>query len=296
MLIDLHIHSSSCSDGAMTLEEIFAEAVRRGIQVLSVTDHDSIDCQETAMLMAKELGLVYIPGLELNVSFSLPAYRNGRPVSLDFLAYDFDACDPRLAGKLRMLREQRRLRAERILDNLNREFVREGLPLFDHGDMEAIEARVDGAFGRPHIADYMVEKGLTASRQEAFDRYLVKCNEPKTPVSLEEASNLVRGAGGKIVLAHANDPNGTSLAVLTPDLHEQQEIVRHHMLPHIDGVECWHSRHDRATTAAYVGFARKEGLIMTGGSDCHQRPLLMGSVPVPDEVLGFFGMLPRHPA
>ena len=50
--IDLHIHSSSCSDGGMTLDEIFGEASRRGIQVLSVTDHDSIDCQESAKLLA----------------------------------------------------------------------------------------------------------------------------------------------------------------------------------------------------------------------------------------------------
>lgn len=290
MTIDLHIHSASCSDGGMTLDQIFAEAVRRRIRVLSITDHDSIDCQGMAMLLADEFELDYITGLELNVSFSHPGYRNGKPVSLDFLAYDFDIHNARLLEKLDALREHRRLRAERILENLNRELVQEGLSPFDRDDMEAIEASVDGAFGRPHIADYMVKQGVVPGRQEAFDRYLVKCNEPKMPVSLEEASSLVREAGGKIVLAHANDPNGTSLAALTGSLDEQQEIIRERMLPLIDGVECWHSRHDEATIRSYLAFARETGLIATGGSDCHQRPVLMGTLEIPNEVLEPFGL------
>lgn len=293
MIIDLHIHSKCCSDGAMTVEEIFSEAHRRGIGALSLTDHDSIDCQEKAALYAKAQGLRYITGLEINVSFSHPEYRSGKPSSLDFLAYGFDFRETGLLEKLHRLRDHRRVRAQRILENINREFDCEGLPPLDERDMEAIEASVDGAFGRPHIADYMVRKGLVENRQEAFDRYLVRCDEPKMPVSLEEASALVRGAGGKIVLAHANDPNGTSLASFTSSLTKQHEIIREYMLPHIDGVECWHSRHDRATTEAYVGFARKEGLIVTGGSDCHQRPVLMGTLEVPGEVLDPFGLRPQ---
>ncbi len=56
------------------------------------------------------------------------------------------------------------------------------------------------------------------------------------------------------------------------------------MLDYIDGVECWHSRNDEKTTACYIGFARKHGLIMTGGSDCHQKPILMGTLDIPDYV------------
>ncbi len=292
-MIDLHIHSSSCSDGNMTLDEIFAEASRRGIRVLSITDHDSVDCQEAAMLLAEEFDLEYITGLELNVSFSHPRYRKGKPAPLDFLAYDFDVHDSRLRKKLRELREHRRGRAERILENLNRELVDEGLPPFDHHDMEAIEAGVDGAFGRPHIADYMVRKGVVTNRQEAFDRYLVKCNEPKMPVTLEEASDLVHGAGGRIVLAHGNDPNGTSLVSFTGSLLEQQEIIRERMLDLIDGVECWHSRHDEETRRSYADFARAHGLIITGGSDCHQNPVVMGTLNIPEEVLEPFGLRPE---
>jgi len=73
--IDLHIHTKNCSDGNLTIEEIFQEAKRRDIDLMSITDHDSIDCQERAVALAKEYGIAYITGVELNVTFS---YNNGR--------------------------------------------------------------------------------------------------------------------------------------------------------------------------------------------------------------------------
>jgi hypothetical protein len=135
----------------------------------------------------------------------------------------------------------------------------------------------------------MVEKGLVADKQEAFDRYLVKCNVPKMPVSLSEASELIRKAGGKLLLAHPNHPRGTSLRSLTASLKEQQKIIEQAMLPLIDGVECWHSAHDAETTAFYIDFAEKRGLMVSGGSDCHQSPVIIGTVDVPPRVARQFG-------
>ena len=88
--------------------------------------------------------------------------------------------------------------------------------------------------------------------------------------------------------AHPNDPNGTSLVNITPDLDKQTKIVEEYMLEHIDGVECWHSRHDAGTVSHYIEFAKKHGLIMTGGSDCHQKPVLMGTLDIPDWVADQF--------
>jgi hypothetical protein len=147
---------------------------------------------------------------------------------------------------------------------------------------------VEGAFGRPHIANYLMEKGIVSSKDEAFDRYLVRCNVPKMPVSLEEASELIRGAGGKLMLAHPSCPNGTSLVLMSPSLKEQQAIIRERMLPHLDGIECWHSTHDLETVASYLAFTRREGLMVTGGSDCHQQPVIIGTVDVPPYVAAQF--------
>lgn len=286
-MIDLHIHSN-CSDGQMTLPEIFKEAVTRDITLMSITDHDSIDCQEGARLLADDFGINYLYGLELSVSFSYPESRESKSISLDFIAYQYDIHYRPLVEKLEKLRDHRKKRAEKILENINDELVKEGLKKFTNKDLEAIEQSVDGAFGRPHIADYMVRQGLVPGRQDAFDKYLVKCNVPKMPLSLIEASELVKGAGGKLFLAHPNHPRGTSLIKLTSDIIKQQDIIREMMLPYIDGIECWHSAHDRESTELYLKFARDLDLMVSGGSDCHQQPLLLGTVDVPEYVAGQF--------
>ena len=287
MIIDLHIHSNH-SDGALTVKEIVREAKLRNIGFMSITDHDSIDCQEIAMDLVGKAGIRYVSGVELNVTFSHSKYRQGKPVSLDFLGYQFDAKNKALRAKLRQMAEYREKRAAKILSNLDAEFEKEGIQQLTKRDFEEIQASVDGTLGRPHIADYLVKKGIVRNRQEAFDTYLVRCDVPKYPLYLEEASKLVRNAGGKIVLAHPNDPHETSLVTLTKSLPEQTGIIEDSMLGYIDGVECWHSRSDAQTTRHYINFVKEHGLIMTGGSDCHQKPIIMGTVEVPEYVADQF--------
>ncbi len=289
MKIDLHIHSR-CSDGRLTPNAIFKQAVKKGLSLISITDHDSIDCQVDAGIIAKRYGINYLYGLELNISFSPPGYKDLKPISLDFLAYQYDIHSKPLVIKLDELREYRKKRAEKILDNINRELDKQRLKEFTHNDLQKIEKSVHGAFGRPHIADYMVYKGIVSNRKEAFSRYLVKCNVPKMALTLTEASRLVRGAGGKLFLAHPNHPRGTSLIKISADLREQQKIIKQDMIPYIDGVECWHSAHDQKSTASYIKFAQETGLMVTGGSDCHQQPLLIGTVYVPDYVAKQFNI------
>jgi predicted metal-dependent phosphoesterase TrpH len=288
MTIDLHIHSKNCSDGNLTVEEIIKEAKKRNIELMSITDHDCVDCQQQAMALAKKNGIRYISGVELNVTFSHPKYHAGKSISLDFLGYQYDVNNRELKAKLCLMAKYREERAAKILANLNAEFEKEGIENLTKNDFEKIQASVDGVLGRPHIADYLVKKGIVRTRQEAFDKYLVRCDVPKYPLHLEEASRLVRNAGGKIMLAHPNDPHGTSLVTLTKSLPEQTEIIEESMLSLIDGVECWHSRNDTQTTKHYIKFAKKHGLIMTGGSDCHQKPIIMGTVKIPESVADQF--------
>jgi 3',5'-nucleoside bisphosphate phosphatase len=283
MITDLHIHSKN-SDGKFTVEEIVKEAKKKRIEFLAITDHDSIVCQIHASETATSAGLQYLCGVELNVTFSHPRYRDGKPTSLDFLGYQFDPDNKGLRSKLDLMAKYREERAAKILNNLNAEFAKEAIEKLTKADLTEIEASVDGTLGRPHIADYLVKKKIVASRQEAFDKYLVKCDVPKYPLFLEEASKLVRNAGGKLILAHPNDPHGTSLNAFTKSLTDQTGIIQGSMLSFIDGVECWHSRNDLATTQHYVAFAKEQKLMMTGGSDCHQKPIIMGTVQIPDWV------------
>src|SRR4030043_1622961 len=282
MKIDLHIHTK-CSDGNLHVDEVLREAQKRNIDLISITDHDSIDCQKKAMSLAEKYGINYITGIELNITFQYPP-EPGKSVSLDFLGYQFDIGNEELKSQLKLIRQRREIRAREILEKLNIEFDKEHIDRFDKADIKKIQDSVDGAFGRPHIAKYLVEKGIVSSLQEAFDRYLVRLDVPKFPLSLAEASRLVRNAGGILVLAHPSDTHGTSLVNITSDLDEQTRIIEGYMLEYIDGIECWHSRNDAKTTAHYIEFAKKHTLVMTGGSDCHQKPILLGTMDIPDYV------------
>ncbi|MFC2006048.1 PHP domain-containing protein [Chloroflexota bacterium] len=280
MKIDLHIHTRTSSDGNLSIDEVFREAKKRNIDFMSITDHDSIDCQKRAISLAKEYGMIYIIGVELNVTFQY----SDRPVSLDFLGYGYDINNQEFKSKLQLVAKHRETRARQILEKLNVEFDKENIERFTQEDINKIQDSVDGVFGRPHIANYLIEKGIVNDKQEAFDKYLVKCDVPKYPLSLAEASRLVRDAGGILVHAHPSDPGGTSLTSITPDLDEQTSIILKYMLKYIDGVECWHPRHNAETTAHYVEFAKKCSLFITGGSDCHQNPIIMGILDIPDYV------------
>jgi 3',5'-nucleoside bisphosphate phosphatase len=281
MKTDLHIHTSTGSDGALPVENVVQEAKKRNIGFMSITDHDSLVAQEKAVALTSEYDIRYITGVELNVTFQPP---QGKAISLDFLGYNFDINNKQLIEKLQIMREHREKRAQAILTKINAEFKHEGRALFTARDKQNIRDSVDGAFGRPHIATYLVKKGVVQDIQEAFDKYLVKCDVPKYPLSLAEASQLIHQAGGVLVLAHGNDPGGTSLATITKDLKQQARIINENMLEYINGLEVWHPRHDDATITAYLEFTRKHHLICTGGSDCHQKPIIMGTVNVPEFV------------
>lgn len=288
MIIDLHVHSREGSDGAWPLAAIFAEATQRGIGFISITDHDSLDAQAQAAALAETLGISYLSGIELNVTISHPACNEGRSFSLDFLGYGFDPADPVLVAKLAALRDHRVQRAEVIFERLNAELHRQGMAPLSPGDLAAIQRQAEGALGRPHIADYLVKQGIVRDRAEAFDKYLVRCDVPKLPLHPEEAAHLIRSAGGRVVLAHANDPNGTSLTAVVPSLEDQLQLLVTVLAPFLDGIECWHPRHDAEATGAYLDYARHRNLIATGGSDCHQDPVLMGSIDVPAWVVEQF--------
>src|SRR3989337_440639 len=110
MIIDMHIHSSS-SDGALTVQEIAKEAKLRNIGFMSITDHDSIGCQEIAQDLVRKVGIRFVTGVELNVTFSHPKYHDGKSVSLDFLGYQFDAENTLLSHKLEQMANYREERA-----------------------------------------------------------------------------------------------------------------------------------------------------------------------------------------
>ncbi|MCD4656194.1 MAG: PHP domain-containing protein, partial [Planctomycetes bacterium] len=110
MKFDLHIHST-CSDGRFTPKQVFEEANQRNIKLLSITDHDTIECQQEAIEFAKHFGIKYITGVELTSYYAIPEYNDGKHVQLHLLAYGFNHNDEKLCNLLRATGEKRKTRA-----------------------------------------------------------------------------------------------------------------------------------------------------------------------------------------
>jgi len=260
--IDLHMHSNA-SDGSFAPDEVARMAAGNGVEVFALTDHDTLDGLPAAAACAARFGIRLITGVELSVS------EEGMDVHL--LAYGFDESDAPLTAAIRRYREGRRERARKILSRLKGLGIRIGIE-----DVEEIAS--GGALGRPHVAEALLRAGHVESFNEAFQRYLghhAPAYVPKPKVALEEATSLVREAGGVTILAHPGTLN------------------RDHLIPAwarrgLDGIEVWHSKHDIAAIERYRGYAHLHGLLMTGGSDYHgeRTPgVVIGSVAVPDEIL-----------
>lgn len=254
---------STASDGSDAPEAVAALAERNGLRVIALTDHDCLDGIPAAAARAQEAGIRLIPGVELSV--------HEEATDVHLLAYGFDPADAALRAAIARYREARRERARKILARLKGLGIRVPLETVE-------EIARGGAIGRPHVAEALLRGGYVETFNEAFQRFLgthAPAYVAKAAVSLEEASTVVREAGGVTVLAHPGTLN------------------RDHMIPSwarrgLDGIEVWHSKHDASTVARYQGYAKLHGLLMTGGSDYHGErtpAVTIGSVPVPESIL-----------
>jgi len=179
--------------------------------------------------LTKECGISYITGVEVECHLPAIKRQTGFP---DFWVTDlilqtsrwsktpYNACPSRATrpGNPR---------------KINAEFKREDKPWFTAQDMQNIKDSVDGAFGRPHIANYMVKKGIVQDIQAAFDRYLVKCDVPKYPLSLSECSTT-DSSGRRCYRPGARQrPRRYFLATITKDPRQQTRIIAGNMLEYI---------------------------------------------------------------
>lgn len=245
-MIDLHSHTNE-SDGTLSPSELIEEAVRCGVRVLGITDHDTFAGYEQALGPAREAGVDLLCGIELSTKL------NGQSVHLlgyfphtgnglgDFREWVLD---------LQASRRDRNIRLVARLRELGFEIT-----------LEEAEARGRGMTGRPHFAQILVEKGYVANLRQAFDDYLDESAKGyvfRREPTLAEAVQRIRAAGGIASLAHPIRVNGDVPAVL-PSLCDAG----------LNAIEAYHSDHGPAETEFYLAMARKHGLLVTGGSDFH---------------------------
>jgi predicted metal-dependent phosphoesterase TrpH len=246
MRADLHIHTTA-SDGRLTPAEVVELAASRGLDIIAITDHDSVEGVAPALIAAQDFSsLRVIPGLEISTDFPQG--------EIHLLGYFIDHSDPQLGGTLERLRGSRRRRAQKMIAKLREMDI--------HVEWQRIlELAGDGSVGRLHIAQAMLKGGYISSIQQAFKTYIGHgCpayvgREKMPPV---EAIDLVVKAGGLPVLAH---PGGIikELKVLLPQLKAAGLV----------GIEVYCNGYAPEMVQRLLALADDHGLIPCGGSDYH---------------------------
>ncbi|WP_030662255.1 PHP domain-containing protein [Streptomyces rimosus] len=267
MRIDLHTHSTA-SDGTDTPAELVRGAAAAGLDVVALTDHDSVGGYAEARA-ALPAGLTLVTGAELSCRIG--------GVSMHMLAYLFDPDEPELARERELVRDDRVPRARGMVAKL-REL---GVPV----TWEQV-ARIagDGAVGRPHVAAAMMELGVVGTVSDAFTPQWL-ANDGRAYVDKHEldpfeAIRLVKAAGGVTVFAH---PLAVKRGRTVPE-----SVIAELAAAGLDGIEVDHMDHDDAARARLRGLAADLGLLTTGSSDYHgsRKTVALGEYTTDPEIYG----------
>ena len=246
---DLHCHSN-VSDGTLTPEEVAARAHRNGVELWSLTDHDEIGGQERARDAAHRLGMSYLSGSEISVTFA------GRTVHI--VGLGFDANDTDLAHGLVATRGGREQRARNMAADLERVGV--------YGAFEGALKYVGNPdlISRTHFARYMVEIGVCKELSDVFKRYLTEGKPGYVEhrwAKLSDAVRWITEAGGVAVIAHPGRYD------LTPN--EEFALFAEFKALGGLGVEVVTGSHTVPEYQKYADLACELDLLASRGSDFH---------------------------
>ncbi len=240
---DLHMHTIH-SDGTLSTRQLMERAKHAGLTTIAITDHDNTSAISEAVALQEVVGIDVIAGVELSATL------NDQDVHV--LGYFFDHTLKELQEYLSLYRQERVKRAERIVEKLNEI----NIPL----KLESVfEQAGTGSVGRPHIANALLEEGLTGTYHEAFFKYIgygKPAYEKKYQVTPREAIKLIASAGGLSFIAHP--ANAIEEKVLV-------ELIKEG----VDGIEVIHPSHSPERVAYYRGIANEYFLLASGGSDFH---------------------------
>ncbi|MCQ8191777.1 PHP domain-containing protein [Streptomyces rugosispiralis] len=267
MRIDLHTHSTA-SDGTDTPAELVRNAAAQGLDVVALTDHDTVGGYEEAT-KALPSGLTLVTGAELSCRL------NG--VSLHMLAYLFDPAEPELARERELVRDDRVPRARAMVAKLRE------LDVPITWDRVA-EIAGDGAVGRPHVATALVELGVVASVSDAFTQDWLadggRAHVEKHELDPFDAIRLIKGAGGVAVFAH---PLAVKRGQCVPE-----SAIGELAAAGLDGIEVDHMDHTEDIRARLRGLAAELGLLTTGSSDYHgsRKTCRLGEYTTDPEIYG----------
>lgn len=247
---DLHIHTTR-SDGTLSPAEVVRAAKNAGIVCLAMTDHDTVSGIDEAIQEGMSLGVEVIPGVEISVEHA--------PGIMHILGYFIDWKKPGFSETLSKLQSDRRERNQKIVERL----TNLGMPV-------AIEELVadleENQISRLHFARLLIRKGFVKTREEAFEKFLGKGKPayvPRAHLSVRDAINFIRSAGGLASLAH---PGYVGFPVGSEEFLQLMHRLKSDGL---SGLEVYSSAHDGRTAQRLLELAGHFGFLPTGGSDFH---------------------------
>ena len=277
--MDLHCHSTA-SDGGLRPKELVARAASQGIEVLSITDHDTTEGIPAAQAEARRWGITLVPGVEVSTI-------SGRE-EIHLLGYFVGTEHKELQALLTTTREARWERAQKMLARLEKL----GMPVEWEQVVEVSGG--GGSIGRPHVAATLLEAGHVSSYDEAFDLWIGRDRPAyveRYKLTPEEAIQLVRKSGGLAALAHPYQYNRRGERRAGLDLKYWLPRLR---AAGLEGLEVYYPNYPRRASQQLLKLAIKHRLLITGGSDFHGGMLGngLGSVAVP--WAAWEGMERRH--
>lgn len=250
MKIDLHIHSSY-SDGAYTPLELVSMAAKLDVKVIAIADHDSVSGVTDAVSCGRKYGIEVMPAVELSVQ--LESFKD-----VHLLGYGINYSDEAFLGRIIEFRERREQRNNEIVELVNRQLIAESREAITTDEVLAF-AR--DAIGRPHIARVLLERKYVSNLEDAFQRYLVPCNIPKSYWEMDQAINEIHRIGGVAVLAHPTS--------ISKDLQELKCIVLKLKNMGLDGIEVFNNMAWPQEIEFLRRLAIELDLLATAGSDFH---------------------------
>jgi predicted metal-dependent phosphoesterase TrpH len=246
---DLHCHSI-VSDGTLTPAALAQRAKANGVDLWALTDHDEIDGIAEARRAADAVGLRFIAGVEISITWS------GKTVHI--VGLDVDEQDPALRAGLASVRGGRERRGREIAEDLARAGI--------HGAFEGAMQHAGNPemLGRTHFARFLVESGVRPTVADVFKHYLVEGKPGYVPHrwgALEQAVGWIRGAGGRAVIAH---PARYALTELQRDA-----LIEAFKDAGGEGIEVVTGSHTPEEYDSFARVARRTGLLASRGSDFH---------------------------
>lgn len=264
--VDFHVHTNK-SDGILSPKEVVDRAYKNGVEILAITDHDTINGLSEAIDEAKVKNIKLIPGIEFSCNY------NNESIHLLGFFKDDSYKSENFIEILNNIQEKRILRAKKMIEKLSDEFN-------ININFEDVLKHGKNVVARPHIAKAIIDAGYSYTHDYIFDNFIGKDKPayvPTNKITIEEGIEVLHKFNALVFLAHP-------VLIKNSPLEDFLKF-------NLDGIEAVYFLNSKEDEKYLLDFAKKHNLLVSAGSDCHgdfkndKRHGDIGDMPLKDEYL-----------